>query len=76
MSKKWDYSVSTNTIWTSFDFGTVEAETYDEALEKAKEELKKDFQRANDALAIIGFSAEYDDTQVEITEQNEPFTII
>jgi hypothetical protein len=69
---KWYYSVSTNTIWTSFDYGTVEADTREEAKQKALDQLKYDFQKANDALehcdVTQGFRVEFSESQIEIKE--------
>lgn len=47
---KWTYNNSTHTIWTSFDYGEVEADTYEEAKEKAIAEMKENIQLANDAF--------------------------
>lgn len=72
--KKWHYAVSTSTIWASFDFGTVEAETREEALEKAKVKLDYNFKKANDILdscdPTIGFTINYDKSQIELEEIN------
>jgi hypothetical protein len=74
--KEWTYSISTETIWTSFDYGTVKAKNYDEALEKAKEQLRYDFKKANEILASCdptkGFTIEYDESQIEIKEIVQP----
>ena len=71
--KSYNYSVSTNTIWTSFDFGEVEAENIEDAKNLAIEKLKYDFKKANDAFEHCditkGFSIIFDDTQVQITEK-------
>lgn len=71
--KKWNYTVSTNTIWTSFDFGTVEAETQEQARKKAIEKLKYDFSKVNDALRhsdnTNGFEVYFDESQVEVSEE-------
>lgn len=70
--KKWDYSVTTYTIWSSFDYGSVEAETYEEALEKAKAQLDYNFNKVNEVLnscdPTIGFKIEYDESQIEVNE--------
>lgn len=66
--KKYQYSVSTNTIWTSFDFGEVEADNYEDARTLAIEKLKADFRKANDALATIGLDVQFAEDQVEVTE--------
>lgn len=68
------YSVSTNTIWTSFDCGDVEAENREQAREKAIAQLKYDFDKANEALKHCditdGFKVEFDPSQVQITMTN------
>lgn len=65
-----EYSVSTATIWTSFDYGTVEANSIEEAKEKAIEKLKYDFSKVNDVLASAdvtqGYSVEFDENSVEV----------
>ncbi len=66
----YQYSVSTNTLWTSFDYGTVVAESKEEARKKAIEQLKSDFKKVNDALKhcdnTIDFSIHFDESQVQI----------
>jgi hypothetical protein len=73
--KKWNYNVTTSTIWASFDFGTVEAETYEEALEKAKVQLAYDFKKVNEILdscdPTIGFTVSYNESQIEVDEIRE-----
>lgn len=69
--KKWTYTVSTNMIWTSFDYGEVEAETYDEAREKAIAELDYYFKQANEALEVAGLSVGYDERAVTIEEKDK-----
>jgi hypothetical protein len=70
----WDYKLTTNTIWTSFDFGQVEANTHEEAEKKALKKLKYDLSKANDALAHCditdGFTIDMDFSQLEVTEAN------
>ena len=68
--KKWYYTISTNRIRTSFDYGTVEAEDYNEALQKACAELNENFRIANKALedADTSFSISYDARDIEIEE--------
>jgi len=67
-----NYTVSTCTIWTSFDYGFVEAENYEEAKIKAINQLTYNFNKANEALLKCedtkGFSVEFDSSQVEINE--------
>jgi len=68
--KLWSYSVSTEILWTSFDFGEVRAEDYNEALQKACAELDDNFRIANKALedADTGFSVSYDARDIKIEE--------
>ncbi len=70
----WKYNNSTNTIWTSFDFGEVEADTKEEALQKAKKQIEYDLKKANDALAHCditdGFEISMDLSQIEVTLKN------
>jgi hypothetical protein len=70
--KKYQYSLTTNTIWTSFDYGEVEANSIEEATEKAIEKLKYDLAKTNDILnscdPTIGFTIDMDFSQIEITE--------
>ena len=68
MLKKFNYTISTNTIWTSFDYGQVEAVDYDNAKLLATEKVKKDFDLANEALKSIGFYIECDLSQIELKE--------
>ncbi len=69
----WEYNNSTERIWTSFDYGTVEADTYEEAVQKAKKQIEYDLKKANDALAHCditdGFIIEMNLDQIEITLQ-------
>jgi hypothetical protein len=68
---KWNYSVSTNTIWTSFDYGIVEANTKEEAKQKALKQLRYDFEKANTVLAQAdvtqGFQLSFNESQIEIS---------
>lgn len=68
---KWEYSVPSNNIWTSFDHGTVEANTYQEAQQKAIEQLKYDVRKCNEVLKSADitkdFEIEFEFEQVEIT---------
>lgn len=69
---KWKYTVSTNTIWASFDYGEVEADSSEEAFELAKEELQQNFDKANRAFnhstngEALGFRIEFDADQIQI----------
>jgi predicted RNA-binding protein Jag len=69
---KWNYKLTTNTIWASFDFGEVEADTREEAIFKAKSELQLRLNIINHALTcnlntkgiIIGM----DLSQIEVSQ--------
>lgn len=67
----WDYSLTTSTIWTSFDNGQVEANTYEEACAKALEQLKYDVDKVNTVFKHCditeGFSLEMDYDQLEVS---------
>lgn len=66
----WDYSLSTNTIWTSFDYGQVEADTYEEACALALKKLKYDVDKANTVFKHCditeGFTLEMNYEQLEV----------
>lgn len=70
--KKYNYFCTTNTIWTSFDHCTVKAKDKEEALKKAKEELKYNLGKVNHVLAssdvTVDFTIEFDLSQIEIEE--------
>jgi hypothetical protein len=70
--KTWEYSLTTATIWASFDYGTVEAMTYDEAKEIAIAEIKKKLNDVNTVLSENNstFSSviSMDFTQIELKE--------
>lgn len=65
----WTYNNPTNTIWTSFDYGEVEADSYEEATVKAMIQVKQDLRKVNDALDRMtsSFSIEMDLSQLEVT---------
>ena len=67
----WEYNNSTNIIWTSFDYGEVQADTKEEALLKAKAELVYNLKKANDALSLSqnteNFTIEMNLDQIEVT---------
>ena len=75
VNKKWEYSLTTNTIWTSFDHGTVRAKTKEEARELAINKIKYDLDKVNDVLkqadVTRGFSVDMDFTQLELKEVDE-----
>ncbi len=66
----WEYRLTSGNIWASFDYGEVEAETREEAVEKALEELEYNLSKANDAFnhcdITQGFSIDMDFTQIEV----------
>lgn len=75
VNKKWEYSLTTNTIWVSFDHGTVRAKTIEEARELAINKIKYDLDKVNDVLkqadVTRGFRVDMDFTQLELKEVNE-----
>jgi ribosomal protein S5 len=66
--KTYQYSVSTSVIWSSFDFGTVEAQDIQEARDKALEKLKNDFSEVNKLLSLIGHTIDFNKDAVEVIE--------
>jgi len=62
----WNYSLTTNTIWLSFDYGQVIANSIDEARVKATIQLKSDLCKANEVLEPLGFRIEVDFTQLTV----------
>jgi len=70
--KKYNYTISTNTIWTSFDFGQVEANDLEEARQKAIDELKYNLEKANHVWASAdvtdGFTIEFNFDNLEVEE--------
>lgn len=68
--KVWQYTVSTNTIWTSFDYGEVLAKTKEEAVKKAIEELRHNFDKVNLVLGVSnntkGLSINFAEDQVQV----------
>lgn len=72
VNKKWEYSLTTNTIWASFDHGTVTAKTSEEARELAIQQIKYDLQKTNEVLRSAditkGFFVDMDFTQLEVKE--------
>jgi hypothetical protein len=73
VKKIWNYSLTTNTIWLSFDHGQVEATSYHEAVRLAIEKLKYDLDKINVALkncdTTRNFSVYLNFSQLEVTEQ-------
>lgn len=70
--KKFQYQLTTNTIWTSFDNGFVYADNIEEARKLAEKELSYNFKKANEILnscdPTIGFKIEMDLSQIELKE--------
>lgn len=56
--KKWRYSTSSSSIWSSFDSGEVEAVDREEAFMLASRKLTKDFNRVNEILRMYDGDAE------------------
>jgi hypothetical protein len=71
-NKKWEYRITTSTIWLSFDYGEVYADSREEALEMAKKEIAYNLKKANEILNScdppIGFKIEMDLSQIELKE--------
>lgn len=65
--KRFAYSVSTNTIWTSFDYGTVLAHDAEEAKGKAKKLVSQALDKCNKQLKRLGMTIEIDLDQLVIT---------
>lgn len=51
---RWRYSLTSNTIWVNFDFGTVVADSREEATKKATAIIERDLKTANSVLAHVG----------------------
>jgi|DEB0MinimDraft_12_1074336.scaffolds.fasta_scaffold00751_2 hypothetical protein len=73
--KYWKYSLTTNTVWTSFDYGEVIANTYEEALVLAEAKLKSHLDAANAALEAnpetkgMDIGMYFDNITVELNKQ-------
>lgn len=70
--KTFRYKNTTSTIWTSFDYGEVQAENRDDAERMAIERLTEDLELVNHKLSQFattkGFSISMDMDQIEIEE--------
>lgn len=70
--KTYKYSVSTETIWTSFDGGTVKAENYSAACTKAEAEVQYHLDITNKALAANpetkGITIDISMDQIQVNE--------
>lgn len=64
--KKWQYTCSTNTIWTNFDYGEVEAESLHLATLHAKAEINENLRIANVALEPFGLSININTDQIDV----------
>lgn len=66
----WNYKLTTGTIWLSFDYGQVIANTLEEATEKAVAQFKYDLDKANHVLesadVTSSFKIEVDFTQLVV----------
>jgi len=73
--KYWKYSLTTNTVWTSFDYGEVIAKTYDLAKQLAKIELTFKLKAANAVLDAnpktkgMNIGMCFDDITVELNKE-------
>lgn len=71
----WEYNMNANTIWTSFDYGEVEADTFEEAYELALKELTYNFNKANEVLktadVTISFTVEFADDQIDVKQKKQ-----
>jgi hypothetical protein len=74
MKRKYSYTISTELIWTSFDYGTVDADNIEEARGLAIEELRYNFDKANDAFKHCDvtehFRIQFNDKAVQVEELN------
>ena len=70
---EYEYSVSTNTIWTSFDHGIVLATTHEDAVEKAAKKLEEDFEKVNAALKHLdntnSMCVDFAKDQIQVTKK-------
>lgn len=71
--KSYNYSVSTSLLYTSFDYGIVEAETREEAMVLAIAELDLEFELVNTVLKVGGHNGKiyFDRNGVELEEIKE-----
>ena len=76
VNRIWKYSLTTNTIWTSFDNGTVIANSVEEARDLAIQEIKYRLDKVNHVLASadvtqgLTINMDLDKNQLEIKEIN------
>lgn len=70
---KWEYTVSSESIWSSFDFGEVQARTEGEAMEKALTKLRYNFEKVNQVLASAdvtkNFTVEFSEKDIRLTKK-------
>lgn len=69
--KQYNWSISTNSIYTNFDTGIVQAETFAEAEKKIKSKLEADLKKVNELLAPQNYTVSMDLDNVSITEDLE-----
>ena len=71
--KKYEYFLPSYAMWTSFDYGTVEANSLEEARKKAIEEVKYKLSKVNEVLNTAdvtqGYKIEMDLSNLEVIEQ-------
>ena len=67
---RYRYSCTTSVLWASFDYGEVEADSYEEAKAEAINKLKYDMEKANGVLSQAdctqGFSIEFNFDEIVI----------
>ena len=66
--KKYHYKCTTNTIWLSFDYGEVQAESKEKARYLAIQEIKEHLRKANNLLEDIGMEISIDFDGIELEE--------
>ena len=64
--QEYDWKLPTSGLWGNFDFGTVTATSTEDALEKAKAELKKSISEINSQLDGYDIDADVDEVSVQL----------
>lgn len=67
LKKTWNYSLSSENIWSNFDSGQVKAHSYKEAEKLAKEELKINLDKCNKILEDSDFIIEIDLSNIHVS---------
>lgn len=67
------FSCSTNTVWTSFDFGYVKALSYRDAKKQAERILTRTLENVNGLLEPNGWRVEMEFDQITVEETDECF---